>query len=86
MKEGYQRERKGTVRVQGGEDYVRLRQRSVFFWGEGRGIHLQIFIEQLLCAKHCTQIVPQERGHLNCALKDEYVLNVVLCKVGVAGT
>ena len=59
---------------------------NLFFLGWGRDIHLQIFIEQLLCASHCTQIVPQERGHLNCALKDEYVLNVMLCKVGVAGT
>ena len=84
MKDGYQRERKGTVRVQGGKDYVRLRQRSVFC--RGRGVHSQVFIEQLLCGSHCTQIVPQERGHLNCALKDEYVLNIMLCKVDVAGT
>lgn len=70
------------MRVQGGKDYVR--QRSVFCGG--RGIHSQIFIEQLLCGSHYTQIIPQEKGHLNCALKDEYVLNVMLCKVGVAGT
>lgn len=61
-------EKRNRGEFKGGKDYVR--QRSVF---AGRGIHSQIFIEQLLCGSHYTQIIPQEKGHLNCALKDEYV-------------